>query len=293
MKKILGLLMAFLLMLTGCVSDEDYISTTKSITSSDGQTIEQYVNNIIKAGEISISNEVLKVYDEEMIAALVFVGEQEGLSFLEKTKMKIPEDIGTVTWEIEGETKAGKVVVASNENIKVKIETEKDGDYIRVDGEKIFVTDKATNKVISQEELNVASAIYDLAEKCGYRTPKRFNEKEVLENKEGIYTLEYYPSGRVKYLSDDAVVELELEDRSYLKDTAKELKELDGEIEKYNDESINKLGDFAYYLEYQIIAEKLNKKITKEEKEEIKKLEKEAMKVFERLQFKVEQINGY
>lgn len=26
MKKILGLLMAFLLMLTGCVSDEDYIS---------------------------------------------------------------------------------------------------------------------------------------------------------------------------------------------------------------------------------------------------------------------------
>lgn len=293
MKKILGLLMAFLLMLTGCVSDEDYISTTKSITSSDGQTIEQYVNNIIKAGEISISNEVLKVYDEEMIAALVFVGEQEGLSFLEKTKMKIPEDIGTVTWEIEGETKAGKVVVASNENIKVKIETEKDGDYIRVDGEKIFVTDKATNKVISQEELNVASAIYDLAEKCGYRTPKRFNEKEVLENKDGFYTLEYYPSGRVKYLSDDAVVELELEDRSYLKDTAKELKELDGEIEKYNDESINKLGDFAYYLEYQIIAEKLNKKITKEEKEEIKKLEKEAMEVFERLQFKVEQINGY
>ena len=293
MKKILGLLMAFLLMLTGCVSDEDYISTTKSITSSDGQTIEQYVNNIIKAGEISISNEVLKVYDEEMIAALVFVGEQEGLSFLEKTKMKIPEDIGTVTWEIEGETKAGKVVVASNENIKVKIETEKDGDYIRVDGEKIFVTDKTTNKVISQEELNVASAIYDLAEKCGYRTPKRFNEKEVLENKDGFYTLEYYPSGRVKYLSDDAVVELELEDRSYLKDTAKELKELDGEIEKYNDESINKLGDFAYYLEYQIIAEKLNKKITKEEKEEIKKLEKEAMKVFERLQFKVEQINGY
>lgn len=293
MKKILGLLMAFLLMLTGCVSDEDYISTTKSITSSDGQTIEQYVNNIIKAGEISISNEVLKVYDEEMIAALVFVGEQEGLSFLEKTKMKIPEDIGTVTWEIEGETKAGKVVVASNENIKVKIETEKDGDYIRVDGEKIFVTDKTTNKVISQEELNVASAIYDLAEKCGYRTPKRFNEKEVLENKDGFYTLEYYPSGRVKYLSDDAVVELELEDRSYLKDTAKELKELDGEIEKYNDESINKLGDFAYYLEYQIIAEKLNKKITKEEKEEIKKLEKEAMEVFERLQFKVEQINGY
>lgn len=293
MKKILGLLMAFLLMLTGCVSDEDYISTTKSITSSDGQTIEQYVNNIIKAGEISISNEVLKVYDEEMIAALVFVGEQEGLSFLEKTKMKIPEDIGTVTWEIEGETKAGKVVVASNENIKVKIETEKDGDYIRVDGEKIFVTDKATNKVISQEELNVASAIYDLAEKCGYRTPKRFNEKEVLENKDGFYTLEYYPSGRVKYLSDDAVVELELEDRSYLKDTAKELKELDGEIEKYNDESINKLGDFAYYLEYQIIAEKLNKKITKEEKEEIKKLEKEAMEVFERLQFKVDQISGY
>ena len=293
MKKILGLLMAFLLMLTGCVSDEDYISTTKSITSSDGQTIEQYVNNIIKAGEISISNEVLKVYDEEMIAALVFVGEQEGLSFLEKTKMKIPEDIGTVTWEIEGETKAGKVVVASNENIKVKIETEKDGDYIRVDGEKIFVTDKTTNKVISQEELNVASAIYDLAEKCEYRTPKRFNEKKVLENKDGFYTLEYYPSGRVKYLSDDAVVELELEDRSYLKDTAKELKELDGEIEKYNDESINKLGDFAYYLEYQIIAEKLNKKITKEEKEEIKKLEKEAMEVFERLQFKVEQINGY
>lgn len=293
MKKVLGLLAVFLLIFTGCVSDEDYINTTKSITSSEGQTIEQYVNNIIKAGEMSKANEILKIYDEEMITALAFVNKEEGLYFLEKVKIKVPEDIGTVNWEIEGKTKKGKVIVASNENIKVKIETEKDGDYIRINEEKIFVTNKSNNKIITQEELNVALAIYDLANRCDYRTPKRFNEKEILENKDGLYTLKYYPSGRVKYLSDDAVVELELEDRSYLKDINKELKELDKEIEKYSDESINSLVDFSCELEYQIIAEKLNKKITKKEKEEIKKLEKEAMEIFNNLQYKIEQIIEY
>ena len=67
---------------------------------------------------------------------------------------------------------------------------------------------------------------------------------------------------------------------------------IDGKIGKYNDESINKLVELSCYLEYQIISEKLNKKITKEEKKEINKLE-EAIEVFDRLQFKVNQINGY
>lgn len=293
MKKVLELLIALILLLTGCISDEEYINTTKTITLADGQTVEQYVNNLIKVGEMCQTNETLKIFEEEMAVALEALTKEEGEYFLRKSRLLVPEDIAPITWEIEGETKAGKVVIASNENIRVKIETEKDKDYIRIDGEKVFTYDKETNRLIPQEELNIAMAMYDLAERCDYHNPKRFNEREVLKNKEGNYKLEYYPSGRVKYLSDDVIVYLELEDRSYIKDIAKSLKKLDEEIYKYDDESINALVDYSYELEYQIIAEKLNKKITKEEKEEIKKLEKEATRIFDGLQLKVEAISGY
>ncbi|WP_270750126.1 hypothetical protein [Fusobacterium hominis] len=297
MRKIISFLLFLTLVLVGCTSDEDYIDTTKSITFANGQTVEQYIDNNIKAGEMYQLNDSSLFMNEGILFLMNFGSKDEIIYLLEQGGVTIPENITSTKWEIEGETKDGKVIIASNDNIRVKIETVKNGDYIEVSTDKILTYDKTNNKLIPQEQLNGALELYNLALKHGYTNSnkqieyKRFDEKAILENKDGYYTVEYYPSGRVKYLSDSEVIELELEDKSYIKEIAESLVYLDGEIEKYTDESINKFVDFSYDLEYQIIAEKLNKKITEEDKKQIQKLEEKANKVFDKLQNQVDKIS--
>ena len=297
MKRIIGFLLTLILVLTGCTSDEDYINTTKSITFANGQTVEQYIDNNIKAGEMYQLNDSSLFMNEGILFLMNFGSKDEIIYLLEQSGVTIPENITSIKWEIEGETKEGKVIIASNDNIRIKIETVKNGDYIEVSADKILTYDKTNNRLIPQEELNGALELYNLALKHGYTNSnkqieyKRFDEKAILENKGGSYTVEYYPSGRVKYLSDSEVIELELEDKSYIKEIAESLVYLDREIEKYTDESINKFVDFSYDLEYQIIAEKLNKKITEEDKKQIQKLEEKATKVFDKLQEQVNKIS--
>lgn len=297
MKRIIGFLLTLILVLTGCTSDEDYINTTKSITFANGQTVEQYIDNNIKAGEMYQLNDSSLFMNEGILFLMNFGSKDEIIYLLEQSGVTIPENITSIKWEIEGETKEGKVIIASNDNIRIKIETVKNGDYIEVSADKILTYDKTNNRLIPQEELNGALELYNLALKHGYTNSnkqieyKRFDEKAILENKDGYYTVGYYPSGRVKYLSDSEIIELELEDKSYIKEIAESLVYLDGEIEKYTDESINKFVDFSYDLEYQIIAEKLNKKITEEDKKQIQKLEEKATKVFDKLQEQVNKIS--
>lgn len=297
MKRIISFLLFLTLVLVGCTSDEDYINTTKSITFADGQTVEQYIENNIKAGEMYKLNDSSLFMNEGILFLMNFGSKDEIIYLLEQGGVTIPENITSTKWEIEGETKDGKVIIASNDNIRVKIETVKNGDYIEVSTDKILTYDKTNNKLIPQEQLNGALELYNLALKHGYTNSnrqieyKRFDEQAVLENKDGVYTLEYYPSGRVKYLSDDIMIYLELKDRSYIKEIAESLVYLDGEIEKYTDESINKFVDFSIELEYKIIAEKLNKKITEEDKKQIQKLEEKATKVFDKLQNQVDKIS--
>ena len=297
MKRIIGFLLTLILVLTGCTSDEDYINTTKSITFANGQTVEQYIDNNIKAGEMYQLNDSSLFMNEGILFLMNFGSKDEIIYLLEQSGVTIPENITSIKWEIEGETKEGKVIIASNDNIRIKIETVKNGDYIEVSADKILTYDKTNNRLIPQEELNGALELYNLALKHGYTNSnkqieyKRFDEKAILENKDGYYTVGYYPSGRVKYLSDSEIIELKLEDKSYIKEIAESLVYLDGEIEKYTDESINKFVDFSYDLEYQIIAEKLNKKITEEDKKQIQKLEEKATKVFDKLQEQVNKIS--
>ena len=297
MKRIIGFLLTLILVLTGCTSDEDYINTTKSITFANGQTVEQYIDNNIKAGEMYQLNDSSLFMNEGILFLMNFGSKDEIIYLLEQSGVTIPENITSIKWEIEGETREGKVIIASNDNIRIKIETVKNGDYIEVSADKILTYDKTNNRLIPQEELNGALELYNLALKHGYTNSnkqieyKRFDEKAILENKDGYYTVGYYPSGRVKYLSDSEIIELKLEDKSYIKEIAESLVYLDGEIEKYTDESINKFVDFSYDLEYQIIAEKLNKKITEEDKKQIQKLEEKATKVFDKLQEQVNKIS--
>lgn len=296
MKKLYFVLIGILLMLTGCSSDEEYINTVKKITFPDGVTVEKMVDNNVKVGETYLVNDKNLLFNEAVVFMLSF-GSKDEINFtLRQSGFTLPEKISEIKWGVEGKTKTGKVIVASNDKIKVKIETEENGDYIETKTSDIITYELPSNKVIPQEELDIMGEFYNLAIKNGYTNQKveevkeseeseykPFDEKAFLKNESGENVVKYYPSGRVKFISD-GYMEVELEDRSNLKDIAKGLVWLQDNIGK---QYVNALVDYSIELEYQIIAEKLNKKITNSDKEKIKKLETQAVKVFDKLQEEV------
>lgn len=296
MKKLYFVLIGILLMLTGCSSDEEYINTVKKITFPDGVTVEKMVDNNVKVGETYLVNDKNLLFNEAVVFMLSF-GSKDEINFtLRQSGFTLPEKISEIKWGVEGKTKTGKVIVASNDKIKVKIETEENGDYIETKTSDIITYELPSNKVIPQEELDIMGEFYNLAIKNGYTNQKveevkeseeseykPFDEKAFLKNESGENVVKYYPSGRVKFISD-GYMEVELEDRSNLKDIAKGLVWLQDNIGK---QYVNALVDYSIELEYQIIAEKLNKKITNSDKEKIKKLETQVVKVFDKLQEEV------
>ncbi len=296
MKKLYFVLIGILLMLTGCSSDEEYINTVKKITFPDGVTVEKMVDNNVKAGETYLVNDKNLLFNEAVVFMLSF-GSKDEINFtLRQSGFTLPEKISEIKWGVEGKTKTGKVIVASNDKIKVKIKTEENGDYIETKTSDIITYELPSNKVIPQEELDIMGEFYNLAIKNGYTNQKAeevkeseeseykpFDEKAFLKNESGENVVKYYPSGRVKFISD-GYMEVELEDRSNLKDIAEGLVWLQDNIGK---QYVNALVDYSIELEYQIIAEKLNKKITNSDKEKIKKLETQAVKVFDKLQEEV------
>lgn len=296
MKKLYFVLIGILLMLTGCSSDEEYINTVKKITFPDGVTVEKMVDNNVKAGETYLVNDKNLLFNEAVVFMLSF-GSKDEINFtLRQSGFTLPEKISEIKWVVEGKTKTGKVIVASNDKIKVKIKTEENGDYIETKTSDIITYELPSNKVIPQEELDIMGEFYNLAIKNGYTNQKAeevkeseeseykpFDEKAFLKNESGENVVKYYPSGRVQFISD-GYMEVELEDRSNLKDIAEGLVWLQDNIGK---QYVNALVDYSIELEYQIIAEKLNKKITNSDKEKIKKLETQAVKVFDKLQEEV------
>ena len=300
MKKLYFVLIGILLMLTGCSSDEEYINTVKKITFPDGVTVEKMVDNNVKAGETYLVNDKNLLFNEAVVFMLSF-GSKDEINFtLRQSGFTLPEKISEIKWVVEGKTKTGKVIVASNDKIKVKIKTEENGDYIETKTSDIITYELPSNKVIPQEELDIMGEFYNLAIKNGYTNQKveevkeseeseykPFDERAFLKNESGENVVKYYPSGRVKFISD-GYMEVELEDRSNLKDIAEGLVWLQDNIGK---QYVNALVDYSIELEYQIIAEKLNKKITNSDKEKIKKLETQAVKVFDKLQEEVNNSN--
>lgn len=300
MKKLYFVLIGILLMLTGCSSDEEYINTVKKITFPDGVTVEKMVDNNVKAGETYLVNDKNLLFNEAVVFMLSF-GSKDEINFtLRQSGFTLPEKISEIKWGVEGKTKTGKVIVASNDKIKVKIKTEENGDYIETKTNDIITYELPSNKVIPQEELDIMGEFYNLAIKNGYTNQKveevkeseeseykPFDERAFLKNESGENVVKYYPSGRVQFISD-GYMEVELEDRSNLKDIAEGLVWLQDNIGK---QYVNALVDYSIELEYQIIAEKLNKKITNSDKEKIKKLETQAVKVFDKLQEEVNNSN--
>ena len=244
MKKLYFVLIGILLMLTGCSSDEEYINTVKKITFPDGVTVEKMVDNNVKAGETYLVNDKNLLFNEAVVFMLSF-GSKDEINFtLRQSGFTLPEKISEIKWGVEGKTKTGKVIVASNDKIKVKIKTEENGDYIETKTNDIITYELPSNKVIPQEELDIMGEFYNLAIKNGYTNQKveevkeseeseykPFDERAFLKNESGENVVKYYPSGRVQFISD-GYMEVELEDRSNLKDIAEGLVWLQDNIGK-------------------------------------------------------------
>lgn len=151
---------------------------------------------------------------------------------------------------------------------------------------------RETNKNLKDKK-NIKRIIIIVAVLIGLLLIFKLNfHKESISENDLLYedniinnVVEYYPNGRVKYITN-GYIELDLEDRSLLKIIEKDLDNLEQGMK--NGTYINALVDYRYEIEYKIAAEKLNKKITDFEKNEINKIEIRAKKIFKQLQEKVE-----
>lgn len=120
MKKIfLFLTLALSLVLTGCSNDQDYIDAVKSIVVED----------------VLYSNTT-----EELAANAIGIA----------TNQKV--DVSQLTWEVDGKTRDGKVIVADYNNNRVYFTTVKNGDYIEYTYADIYII-TAENKKLTLNEL--------------------------------------------------------------------------------------------------------------------------------------------
>ena len=290
MKKLVGIILV--LFLISCSKDKDYISEVRDTSLTPKITVENYVDNNIISGEVYQLNNPEIFMEKNKLIALESASDKKVLDFLKNRSFIIPQNIEKATWKTDKEEQNKKILIASNSNIRIKLETSKDKNKIKID--KILTYDNINNSLISQKYLDTALNLYKLAIKYNYQSSqsqieyKRFDEKPILNDKDNFYTLNYYPSGRVKFLSDGEIINLKLKDKSYLENIETSLNYLDSQIEKCNNKNINKYIDLSFEIEYKIISEKLNKNINSIDKEKLKSMEKRANIIYDKLQKKID-----
>ena len=98
-----------------CGTNSDYIETTKSII---------FPNKILNVSSVEdVTREVLSIVSQESV---------------EKDRIK---------WEVQGNTKNGKIITAAFEKNVVHIPVEKNGDYIEVNPADIYVVTDDKEKI--------------------------------------------------------------------------------------------------------------------------------------------------
>lgn len=282
----------------GCTSNKDYINSVKKINLSDGRSVEEVINEKIQAAEMYQLNSSNIVLDDKMLHLLNFGDKENVFHMLQQNGVTFPNDDTIVNWEIKENIENGKILVISNKNVETELKTIIENNFIKIQSDKISVYDKKTNKLITPEELETALILYNIAIESEYAgiypddniVYKRFNEKTILENENTIYKIKYYPSGRIKYISDDTMLELYFDDKSYLDNIENMILIIEKDMNKYKDENINQLVDLSRDVEFELIAEKLNKKITNKDKEKIKALEIKGNQVLDNLQRKLDEV---
>lgn len=164
MKKMLVTLSVCVSLLTGCTggSDSDYIETVKQISFDDGVTVENIVREKLTGSEFQALNgdkvridKGLAVFDKTGTYIFLLKGMEGEIQELASKANVVPVVLGNedITWEVEGETKKGKIIKAKTDKSVVKISTEQDGDYIQVNSTNIKAFNGKTGKAISEKEL--------------------------------------------------------------------------------------------------------------------------------------------
>lgn len=275
MKKIIVFLIGMMLLITECYAI-NYREKARKLKFSNGEILEEYVVNQIKMGEIYSLNENNPYFDKALLYKLKYETDRDICWLLRKSKTILPENIGNINWNIEDK----KFLVASSENIIVKIATIKNEGY--VESEEIAVIDKKTDTVISEEKLELVSELYKMAKDNNYPESEKFDEEDML--KKSLTQVVYYQNGRVQFISDSFFNQKYMNDRSYIKDIDEALKDMNKKLdEDLGELTLKSMIDDAGKIEYLILAEKLNKNITDNEKKQIEKLEKKATKLFNKL----------
>lgn len=275
---------------------DNYITNVKAITFENGQTMEQYVNDNIIAGEMYQANKSNFLFNKGVLFLLKYAGKDEALYLFKQSGLIVPDNISNISWKLDGKTQTGNVIIASNEKIKIKFEITENGDYLEINPNKINIYSISSQSLLPKEKLKEALVLYNTAIKYGYenssvdsiKTQQRFDEKKILDNFNDNYEVSYFfRGGRVKKLTDNSTITLELENRSYLPDITKELAFLDSELTNYTPSKRNKVINLANKIEYLIIAEKLRENIETGDREKIKKLEIKANNIFNKMELTI------
>ncbi|MGL5935232.1 MAG: hypothetical protein ACRCZI_06375 [Cetobacterium sp.] len=164
MKKMLVTLSICVGLLTGCIggSDSNYIETVKQISFDDGVTVENIVREKLTGTEFQVLNEGkvridkgLAVFDKTGEYIFLLKGMEGKIQELASNAKVAPIVIESndIKWEVEGETKKGKIIKAKTDKSVVKISTEQDGDYVQVYLTDIKAFNGKTGKIISDKEL--------------------------------------------------------------------------------------------------------------------------------------------
>lgn len=298
MKKWGIIFLLYCLFFLGCTSNKDYINSVKKINLSDGRTVEEVINEKIQAAEMYQLNNSNIVLDDKMLHLLNFGDKENVFYMLQQNGVTFPNGDAVINWEIKENIENGKILIVSNKNIEIELKTIMENNFIKIQSDKISVYDRKADRLITPEELETALILYNIAIESEYAgvypndniVYKRFNEKAILENENVIYKIKYYPSGRIKYIADDIMLELYFDDKSYLENIENTINIIEKDMDKYKDEKINQLVDLSRDLEFELIAEKLNKKITNDDIKKIESLEIKGNQVLDNLQKKLDEV---
>ena len=166
MKRVgLIIVLVFLVFITACGADSNYIETVKAISSQNGVTVERVVKNRINAGEFFVSNQNTNfmAYGLDMwiqnidIAAFGAAVEGQGAnkqdySALKQAGAKTVSDV-SLKWKVEGKTRTATIVRVTGKNVYVKIPVYQDGDYLSLDFNEIQVYTNS-NKLINLKTID-------------------------------------------------------------------------------------------------------------------------------------------
>lgn len=284
MKKLLLIILVVIFSLTGCTNDDEYLNTVKKIIFDNGQTMEEIMTEMLTCGEIIIENPFIEKISESKIKDIsVFSSKKFAKSFNNNT-LFIP-NIKNIEWNIQENISNGKIILASTNNITAKIPTIKNGDSIEINFNNIKLYDNKNNKLISEQNLIKALYLFITAQNNGYLIKVReiqekgkedFNPKtlfEFLKSTDGC-VLEFYPSGRVKTISD-GLFNLQFEDKTNLQNIEQSINWL----EKNQQNDINIRSDIYHEAVYELVAEKNFKDNDENVKNKISNLEKRLTKI--------------